>query len=103
MLNQKKIVEVNLQGKTKQISANAPSSREFKGTKFVLDLFEKLHKENIDFEPILIENLPHNKAVSVYNNADILIDQLLCPGSGKLATEALEAGTILLSLWLWIK
>lgn len=37
------------------------------------------------------------EAIKQYTNADILIDQLLCPGSGKLATEALASGTIVMS------
>ena len=97
MVNVKKYEENSFQRKIKPIIAHAPSSREVKGTKYILDVFEKLRKEGIEFEILLIENIPHLEALKLYKNVDILIDQLLCPGSGKLATEALACGTIVMA------
>lgn len=78
--------------------AHAPSNRKIKGTDYILDVFEKLKNEGIPFEPVLIENMTHSEAIKEYGDADILIDQLLCPGTGKLATEALASGTIVMGL-----
>lgn len=92
----KKIIEQTNQRKIKPIVAHAPSHRNVKGTQYVLAAFERLKKEGVDFEPLLIENVSNPEAIKMYANADILIDQLLCPGAGKLATEGLASGTIVM-------
>ncbi|MES2131537.1 MAG: hypothetical protein V4506_04250 [Bacteroidota bacterium] len=84
------------QRKTKPVVAHAPSHRAIKGTAYVLEAFQKLKDEGIEFDPLLIENVSNKEAIEMYANADILIDQLLCPGTGKLATEALACGTIVM-------
>lgn len=96
MVPVKKFKESSHQRKIKPVVAHAPSHRGVKGTAYVLKVFEQLKNDGIDFEPLLIENVPNQKAIEMYSNADILIDQLLCPGSGKLATEALACGTIVM-------
>jgi glycosyltransferase involved in cell wall biosynthesis len=84
------------QRKEKPVVAHAPSNRAIKGTRLVLDAFDRLKKEGISFEPLLIENVPNQKAIEMYSDADIVIDQLFCPGTGKLATEALACGSIVM-------
>ncbi|HWY12492.1 MAG TPA: hypothetical protein VN026_14260 [Bacteroidia bacterium] len=85
------------QRKNKPVIVHAPSSSEFKGTRFILEAIEKL-KGKVDFEFKLIQNMPREEALKAYGEGDILIDQVLCPGTGKIATEALASGTIVLSL-----
>lgn len=77
--------------------AHAPSDRSIKGTNYVLDAFEILKKEGYVFNISLIENVPNREALALYGEADIVIDQLLCPGTGKLATEALASGAVVLA------
>ena len=96
MVPVKKFKDNSKQRKVKPVVAHAPSYRSGKGTSYVLEVFDQLKKDGIDFEPLLIENVPNLLAIEMYGNADILIDQLLCPGAGKLATEALASGTIVL-------
>jgi len=86
-----------IQRQFRPIVLHAPTHREFKGTDYVFEVIKKLKNEKIDFEFLLIENVSNLEAIEMYKNGDILIDQLLCPGSGKLATEALAAGKVVLS------
>ncbi|KYG81127.1 glycosyltransferase [Roseivirga echinicomitans] len=97
MVNAEQITENRTQRRTRPVVVHAPSDRSVKGTKFVLKAMEELQKEGYDFIVQLIENVPHEKAMEMYSNADILIDQLLCPGSGKLATEALASGAVVMA------
>lgn len=79
------------------VIVHAPTSRVIKGTQYVLDAFERLKKENIKFTPVLIENMPREQAMEIYADADILIDQLIGAGGGKLATEGLACGAVVMS------
>ena len=85
------------QRKINPIIVHAPSHRKLKGTQFVLEAFEKLKSEGIEFTPLLIENIPNRKALAIYTNADIVIDQLIITGTGKLASEALAAGCVVMA------
>jgi glycosyltransferase involved in cell wall biosynthesis len=97
MVQPEKFINKPEQRVQKPVVVHAPSSPSFKGTRFILEAVERLQKEK-DFEFRLIQNVPYEKAVQMYQDCDILIDQVLCPGSGKLATEALASGKIVLSL-----
>jgi hypothetical protein len=96
MVNSKKFIH-RPQQREIPIVAHAPSNRAIKGTKTVLEVFDRLKKEGLNFEVMLIENVPNAKAIEMFGSADILIDQLYCPGTGKLSTEALASGTIVMS------
>tara|TARA_B110000046_G_scaffold168490_1_gene186922 strand:+ start:4907 stop:6148 length:1242 start_codon:yes stop_codon:yes gene_type:complete len=76
---------------------HAPSNRKAKGTEFVLDAFDKLKNEGLDFEVVLLENVPNEKAIEIYSDADVIIDQLIFPGTGKFSTEGLAAGKVVMS------
>lgn len=71
---------------------HAPSHREIKGTKYILDAFERLKKEGVPFKFSLVENMPNAEARKVYETADILIDQLLAGYYGALAIELMALG-----------
>lgn len=79
------------------VIAHAPTSRKAKGTPFVLEAFERLKKEGIEFTPLLIEGVKNTEAIAMYESADIVIDQLIIPGTGKLATESLALGKVVLA------
>lgn len=81
----------------KPLIIHAPSSRDFKGTKYILSAVENL-KNQLDFDFELVENLSFEQAIEMYNNCDILISQVLCPSGGKLAYEGLALGKVVLSL-----
>ena len=79
------------------VVAHAPSNRAIKGTNFVLDSFEKLKNDGIEFEVRLIENVPYHEALKLYEESDIVIGELFIPSAGKLDREALAAGKVVLS------
>ncbi len=68
---------------------HAPSNRAIKGTDYVLKTYERLKKENYKVELVLIENLPNDKAINLYQKADIVVDQLLAGWYGGFAVEAM--------------
>ncbi|RLI19418.1 hypothetical protein DRO49_00540 [Candidatus Bathyarchaeota archaeon] len=55
---------------------HAPTNRLIKGTKYVIEAVERLKNEGYDFEFILVENKPHDEALKIYEDADIIVDQL---------------------------
>jgi len=72
---------------------HAPTHREAKGTRYILDAVEKLRKvDRIDFEFMLVENLSHAKARRLYEQADLLVDQLLAGWYGALSVELMALG-----------
>ena len=71
---------------------HAPSDRLVKGTKYIVTAVERLKKEGLRFNFILVENMPNEKAKEIYKKADILIDQLLAGWYGGLAVELMALG-----------
>ena len=71
---------------------HAPSKRNVKGTGYILEALDKLKAEGIDFEFLLIEDMPNNDAMKHYQKADLLIDQLLAGWYGGLSGELMAMG-----------
>jgi len=72
---------------------HAPSQRGAKGTKDILSIIEKIQNDfpgKIEF--ILVEGMKNSDAVKIYEQADILIDQILIGWYGALSVEAMKAG-----------
>lgn len=76
---------------------HAPSESNVKGTKYVIQAIKDLQERNIPFNFKLLENIPFNKIIEEYYNADILIGQLIIPGGGKQERECLASGCVVLS------
>jgi glycosyltransferase involved in cell wall biosynthesis len=66
---------------------HAPSNREKKGTRFVIEACEQLPVE-LD----VVENVPHEEARARYARADIVVDQLNAGWHGVFALEAMALG-----------
>jgi hypothetical protein len=66
---------------------HAPSHQGAKGTKYVLEAVTRLHHEKVPFEFKLVENLSNVQARKIYEQADLLIDQLLAGWYGGLSVE----------------
>ena len=66
---------------------HAPSSRERKGTRFVIEACERLPVE-LD----IVEGVPHEEARARYARADIVVDQLNAGWHGVFALEAMALG-----------
>lgn len=70
---------------------HAPTHREFKGTRFIIEAVEKLAKE-VPLRFKLIEGISHTEAMALYREADIVVDQVLCGAYGNLSVEAMALG-----------
>ena len=70
---------------------HAPSHPEIKGTKYVLATIRKLQRE-LDFDFRLLTGVPNWKVRDLLSRSDIVIDQLVLPGYGMFAVEAMAAG-----------
>jgi glycosyltransferase involved in cell wall biosynthesis len=66
---------------------HAPSSREKKGTQFVIEACEQL-----DVELDIVEGVPHVEARARYARADIVVDQLQAGWHGVFALESMALG-----------
>lgn len=89
--------KTNTHQRVKPIIVHAPTSIG-KGTKFIEPIIEKLKEEGLEFEYIRIQNIPRQKALDVYENADIILDQILLPGGGGLTYDSLAMGKVVLTL-----
>lgn len=66
---------------------HAPSNREKKGTRFVIEACERL-----DVELDIVEGVPHEEARARYARADIIVDQLEAGWHGVFALESMALG-----------
>lgn len=71
---------------------HAPSDRHAKGTKYLLAAITKLREQGFEFEFTLVEKFANQDARKLYEQADILIDQLLAGWYGGLAVELMALG-----------
>lgn len=70
---------------------HAPTSPEIKGTVYILEAIENL-KSKYKFNFKLVQNMPHESAKKIYNQADIIIDQVLLGTYGLFAIETMAMG-----------
>lgn len=66
-----------------------PSSRNVKGTRHIIEVIRRLEGKGYPIDFILMENLPHSQVKEIYQQADIMIDQLLVGWYGGAAVEAM--------------
>lgn len=71
---------------------HAPSDKDKKGTNHVLQAVKTLESEGYNIELLVIENTPHEKALSYYREADIAVDQLIFGWYGNFAIECMALG-----------
>jgi hypothetical protein len=76
---------------------HAPSHRHAKGTSYIIEAVNRLNVEGIMFEFILVEGKSNDEARSLYEQADLVIDQLLAGWYGGLAVEVMALGKPVIS------
>lgn len=76
---------------------HAPSRQGVKGTKHVLVAIDDLRAEGLDFEFRLVEGLPQEEARRLFQDADIIVDQLRIGWYGVLAVEGMALGKAVVS------
>jgi glycosyltransferase involved in cell wall biosynthesis len=72
---------------------HAPTQREAKGSKYIISALDSLkakYPKQIDY--ILVENVSHQEARRLYQEADLVIDQVLIGWYGAFAVEAMLMG-----------
>ncbi len=74
------------------VVVHAPSHRQVKGTRYVLEAIEQLGRDGVPVEMRLVERVSHSEARRVYESADLVVDQLLAGWYGALAVEAMALG-----------
>jgi hypothetical protein len=76
---------------------HAPSHRGVKGTRYILETVDRLHREGVTFDFELVEGKTHAEATTIYQQADLMIDQLLLGWYGGLAVECMALGIPVIS------
>ena len=71
---------------------HAPTNKGVKGTPYVLKAVENLKSEGLKFDFKLVQGMSHADARAVYEQADIIIDQLLIGATGVLTLEGWALG-----------
>ncbi|PHR58524.1 MAG: hypothetical protein COA44_03540 [Arcobacter sp.] len=71
---------------------HSPTSRELKGSDYILKALEKLEKKYDNIEVQIIENIPHKDALTLYQEADLVVDQVLIGWYGGFAVEVMKMG-----------
>ena len=71
---------------------HAPSRRATKGTEFVLRGLEELERRGAWFEFRLVENVPHAELAEIYEQADVIVDNLLLGDCEVSSLEAMALG-----------
>lgn len=70
---------------------HAPTNTDFKGTNDIEKAIRQLKQER-SFQYVRVEKMSHEEAVKLYQQADIIIDQILCGSFGLLSVEAMAYG-----------
>jgi glycosyltransferase involved in cell wall biosynthesis len=71
---------------------HAPSDREIKGTRHLLDAVERLKSADYPVELLMLEGVPHDNVVEFCGQADLAVDQLMIGAYGTVAIEMMAKG-----------
>jgi glycosyltransferase involved in cell wall biosynthesis len=74
------------------VVVHAPTHRGVKGTRYVQDAVSRLQDEGVAFEFVLAEGIPNAEVRRIYQQADLLVDQLLVGWYGGVAVEFMALG-----------
>lgn len=79
------------------VIVHAPTHRLVKGTDIVLEVISRLRSEGCQLEFVLVEGLSHSQVRSLFERADLCIDQLFAGWYGGLAVEMMALGKPVIS------
>jgi glycosyltransferase involved in cell wall biosynthesis len=74
------------------VVVHAPTHRGVKGTRFILEAIDRLRRDGIPVELVLVEGVSQSEALRLYQRADLLVDQLLLGWYGGAAIECMAMG-----------
>jgi len=70
---------------------HSPTNQAAKGSRYIVRALENLRKK-YDLEIVIVEKVPNRKALDIYRQADLVVDQVLAGWYGGLAVEAMKMG-----------
>ena len=85
-------IPIKTSGGKKPLVIHAPTNQEKKGTRYIIEVVNRLKKEGIDFEFKLVENVTHDEMIEEIKKADLVVDQTLLGGYGIFAIESMSLG-----------
>ncbi|WP_147435673.1 glycosyltransferase [Halobellus sp. Atlit-38R] len=71
---------------------HAPTDRENKGTKYLIESVENLRENGFNIELQIVENVSHNEVLERFAEADVVADQFLRGWHGMISLEAMALG-----------
>jgi glycosyltransferase involved in cell wall biosynthesis len=71
---------------------HAPSDREIKGSRHLIDAVERLKATGYQVELMMLEGVPHDKVAEYCGQADLAVDQLMIGAYGTVAIEMMAKG-----------
>jgi len=71
---------------------HSPTSREFKGSTYILNALDELQKRYSNIEVKIVENISNKEALKLYKEAHLVIDQVLIGWYGGFAVEVMKMG-----------
>lgn len=77
--------------KNKPVIVHAPTHMGFKGTEYIIAAIDRLKREH-DLEFCSVQEMTHQQAKGIYQDADIIVDQILGGAHGAFAVEAMALG-----------
>jgi len=86
----------NISKSKEPLVIHAASRRFMKGTTYIENALNRLQKENYKFKFVLCENMNNNEVRRLLSESTIVIDQLILPGYGLFAVEAMASGNVVL-------
>lgn len=81
---------------TEPLVVHAPTSTGLKGSEYVREAIEILQDQGYEFRFMMVENMLNGELRDLLTDTNIVIDQLLLPGHGTLAVEAMATGNAVL-------
>lgn len=76
---------------------HAPNHRHYKGTDYLIETVDSLKREGLPLELVMVEKIPNDEAMKIYEDADIIAEQFLIGWHGCMAVEAMALGKPVIS------
>ncbi len=86
------ISEIKMVSKKTIKIVHSPTSRDFKGSQYIIAALEVLKEKYKNIEIDIIENVSHLRAIEMYRKADLVIDQVLIGWYGAFGVEVMKMG-----------
>lgn len=74
------------------VVAHAPNHGHFKGTRYLLQAIDALRSEGLDIELKRVQGVPNEEVLALFEQADVVVDQLVGGFYGYTALEAMAVG-----------